>query len=196
MKSHVLNTANNFIGGWYIDESVCDDLIEYHKNNPIKFIGEAFNSNQGISKVDKSIKDSTDVVLDNGSLSSVYFKQLQSCVDEYVKLYPYSNNYAQWLIWERVNIQHYVPGGGYKIFHTERISADFPGCNRHMVFMTYLNDVTDEGETEFFHQNIKVKPQKGLTLIWPADWTFTHRGITSHTQEKYIITGWFSYGTK
>ena len=59
--------------------------------------------------------------------------------------------------------------------------------------MTYLNDVTDDGETEFYYQKIKVKPQKGLTLIWPADWTHTHRGNTSKTQDKYIITGWYSF---
>ena len=59
--------------------------------------------------------------------------------------------------------------------------------------MTYLNDVTHKGETEFFHQKIKIKPEKGLTLIWPTDWTFTHRGIPSPTEEKYIVTGWFEY---
>ena len=59
--------------------------------------------------------------------------------------------------------------------------------------MTYLNDVTDGGETEFLHQGLKVQPQKGLTLIWPADWTHTHRGVASPTQEKAIVTGWFNY---
>ena len=59
--------------------------------------------------------------------------------------------------------------------------------------MFYLNDVEDEGETEFYYQKLKVKPKKGLTLIWPADWTHTHRGIPSKTQEKYIATGWYSF---
>jgi hypothetical protein len=59
--------------------------------------------------------------------------------------------------------------------------------------MTYLNDLTDGGETEFHYQQVKVKPEKGLTLIWPADWTHTHRGIPSETQEKYIVTGWLNY---
>ena len=35
--------------------------------------------------------------------------------------------------------------------------------------------------------------RKGLTLIWPADWTHVHRGIVSASEEKYIITGWFSF---
>jgi hypothetical protein len=59
--------------------------------------------------------------------------------------------------------------------------------------MTYLNTVTDEGETEFYHQKIKIRPEKGLTLIWGSDWTFLHRGIPSKSQEKFIITGWFNY---
>ena len=44
-------------------------------------------------------------------------------------------------------------------------------------------------------KKIKVKPEKGLTLIWPADWTFTHRGIPS-PQEQYIVTGWLSFDSK
>ena len=59
--------------------------------------------------------------------------------------------------------------------------------------MTYLNDVTDAGGTEFFHQDTTVTPRKGLTLIWPSDWTFTHRGVPSPTQEKIVTTGWFNY---
>ena len=45
--------------------------------------------------------------------------------------------------------------------------------------MTYLNDVNDYGETEFYYQKLKIKPEKGKTVIWCADWTHTHRGISS-----------------
>jgi hypothetical protein len=58
--------------------------------------------------------------------------------------------------------------------------------------MTYLNDVPRGGETEFLYQGIKVEPKKGLTLIWPADWTHTHRGLPAPT-DKYIITGWLNF---
>jgi hypothetical protein len=50
-----------------------------------------------------------------------------------------------------------------------------------------------DGGTEFYHQKLTVEAQKGKTLMWPADWTFTHRGVVSNTSDKYIITGWFSY---
>ena len=39
----------------------------------------------------------------------------------------------------------------------------------------------------------KYKPKKGLTLIWPAIWTHTHKGVVSKKHTKYIITGWINY---
>ena len=59
--------------------------------------------------------------------------------------------------------------------------------------MTYLNNVKSGGETEWFYQNLKVKPQKGLTVIWPAIWTHTHRGLPAPKELKYICTGWYDY---
>ena len=57
--------------------------------------------------------------------------------------------------------------------------------------MTYLNDV-DDGGTEFLYQNLITPAEKGLTLIWPAGFTHTHRGVVSQTKTKYIATGWYS----
>jgi hypothetical protein len=59
--------------------------------------------------------------------------------------------------------------------------------------MIYLNDVTDGGETEFPTQNIKFQPRAGDILIWPAYFTHPHHGITSRTQTKYILTGWYIF---
>ena len=92
---------------------------------------------------------------------------------------------------EGFNIQHYAPNEGYFEWHNERTTTNSP--ERALVWMTYLNDVDDGGETEFKYQNLKIKSQKGKTLIWPTDFTHTHRGITSPTQHKYIITGWFHH---
>ena len=59
--------------------------------------------------------------------------------------------------------------------------------------MTYLNTVTDEGGTHFVHQNRTINAVKGKTVIWPSDWPWTHKGLISQTQEKYIITGWYNF---
>ena len=60
--------------------------------------------------------------------------------------------------------------------------------------MTFLNDITEDGgETEWLYQKIKIKPEKGLTVIWPAEWPWTHRGVMCEKQAKYIATGWYSF---
>ena len=59
--------------------------------------------------------------------------------------------------------------------------------------MTYLNNVKDGGETNFSHYGIRVKPEIGKTLIWPAEWTHAHNGGIVNSGEKYIITGWMNF---
>jgi hypothetical protein len=173
------------------DLRICDELIKYHKNSEFKFNGLASGN------VDKNIKLSTDVQINvtniNDNIIQQYLKELQIVCNNYIKKYEYANYYNSWGIAEAFNIQHYKPNEGYFAWHTERGSNIFPYNNRHLVFMTYLNDVNDGGETEFYHQKLKVKAEKGKTVIFPADWTHTHRGITSPTENKYIITGWYNF---
>jgi hypothetical protein len=147
-------------------------------------------------KVDKEAKDSVDVALPPSELAARYIGMLNRVAEAYVAQYPWSGKLVPWGIIEPMGIQHYEPGGGYKIWHFERDNSNDQIARRHLAFMTYFNDVEDAGGTEFFHQGLTIKAERGLTLIWPAEWNFTHRGVVSHTQEKYIVTGWFSTYTR
>ena len=191
MREHSINSLDNFICGWYIDPKICDELIDYHKTSET-YAGVVCKKDTGLV-VDVEIKDSIDCLLRDDTLGKKYFEQLQLCVDDYVLKYPHCNKGSPWRCLQPPAIQYYPPNAGYHSWHTERQFLAMPAISRHLVFMTYLNDETDAGETEFFHQKIKVKPEKGLTLIWGCDWTFFHRGITSPSQDKYVITGWWNY---
>ena len=66
--------------------------------------------------------------------------------------------------------------------------------HRIFAWMTYLNDVQSQnGNTNFTHYDIKISPEKGKTLIWPAEWTHAHHGEILKTETKYIITGWMCF---
>jgi prolyl 4-hydroxylase len=186
---------NNFVRGNFIGNlSLCDEIIDFYKCSKDKFKGTISNSSGVI--VDADVKDSTDCHL-VGPLYDQYYAELEKITRDYLSTFPHAICNGDWGVVEDINIQHYQPGQGFKVWHCERGNLSL--AYRHLVFMTYLNDVTDGGETEFFHQELKIRPEKGLTLIWPADWTYTHRGVTSPTQEKYIATGWFNFmppGTK
>ena len=114
-------------------------------------------------------------------------------MNNYKDKYIYSNLHQHtYVLNESFNIQKYQKNGGFKKFHYER-NGNPIFSNRHLVFMTYLNNIKDKGETEWYYQKLKVKPETGLTLIWPVDWMFTHRGIPSEKEIKYIVPGWYSY---
>ena len=193
MKAHSVNEMGNFIGGWYIDKSICNKLIEYFEQHPDKIKGR---SGAKGGSVQKEIKDSTDLILTPYSPSILiqeYISELAKVLEEYKKLYPYCDSTQEpWGLISNFNLQRYLPKQGYHKTHCER-SGYGESLNRFLVFQTYLNDVKEGGETEFMHQKLKVKSEKGLTTIFPVEWTHTHRGIPAPKETKYIITGWFCY---
>jgi hypothetical protein len=185
---------NDFIEKFYLsDLSICDEIIDFFESCAEKTSGSV-RTIGGNLIVDNSTKNCIESVLDsNKPLYSKYIELLQHCCEEYVIKYPFSNEYSPWRICEGINIQKYHPGQSFGAYHTERIGRNGMQSSRHLVFMTYLNTVQQGGETEFYHQNLFVKPEKGLTLIWPVDWTHTHRGIPAFQETKYIATGWYNY---
>ena len=54
----------SFIGGWYIDEDICNSLINYFNSNKDLQIKGKISDNIKKGIVDKSIKDSTDIQID------------------------------------------------------------------------------------------------------------------------------------
>ena len=82
------------------------------------------------------------------------------------------------------------PNQGYHGWHQDWAvhSPDF--SRRILVGMIYLNDVDEGGETEFYHQEVKIKPTQGTMVVWPAFFTHAHRGNRPISNTKYIINKW------
>ena len=185
----------SFIGGWFIPNSICDKMIEFYNNNK-HMVETGFYKeirDDGIQKIDKEVKESEDLLLHGGYPfypTNLYLTDLQKCLVNYCTRYSEANEVQEFGI-TQYNMQYYPPGGGFKKLHCERGSEG--RGKRHLVFMTYLNDLPNGG-TEFHYQNIKTEAKKGLTLIFPTDWTHSHKGVISKTHEKYIVTGWYHYG--
>ena len=181
---------NSFIGGWYIPKKTCDDLVDYYNANS-HLVHKGTIGGSTSPEVNLKYKESFDINFKgNEKVVLDYNTQLQKCLNLYLKKYEYCDHSSKFGIIEPINLQKYPVGGGFKLFHFERMAKKSIG--RYLVFMTYLNNVKDGG-TEFLYQKIKTPAKKGLTLIWPCEWTHTHKGIISKTKEKIIITGWYSF---
>lgn len=181
----------DFIKEYQIDTDICRTLIEYFKEHPRKAPGLC-----GDSEWIPFTKSSTDVPLLKVEFKEDYpvvnyIKALYECTDKYIEEFPEcSEGIGHWNI-SGANIQHYAPKQGYYKWHCERTNLN--NVTRHLVFSTFLNSVTDGGHTEFKYQKKSVEAVEGKTIIFPADWTYTHKGRVSETQDKYIITGWFNF---
>lgn len=185
------NLFENFIRGYQLDDTLCDNLLNVYKKAPDRF------KNPGIQQGKVASKKSTDLVLKptnerNTPVVGQYISFLEQCLDDYLnefEVLKYNNNLK---LIETFNIQHYNPGEGFYDWHCEFVPGIAPYNDRVLVWMTYLNTVEDAG-TIFPYQQMQTKAVKGLTLIWPAHFTHTHKGQINNELEKTIITGWFSH---
>ena len=191
------NNSPNFIGSWLIeDPSLCDELIAYFEANK----GKQKQGTLTGGKHDIEAKNSIDLTVlpkeialpENRCLQS-YFEYLFDFYSDYSQQWPFLKTLVQKIEIGRFNIQRYEKNQHFQRIHTERDSI----TNLHRLFawMTYLNDVTPEdgGSTIFTHYGLELQPQKGQTLIWPAEWTHAHKGSILKNNSKYIITGWMHF---
>ena len=184
----------NFIGSWMIEPpSLCDELITYFESNIAKqHIGVTGGGS------DLSVKDRMDIAIAPNQLDlpgnevfKLYINSLFTCYKDYLVQWPFLAEIAQNLEMGSFNLGRYQRGQHFQKMHTERASLD--SLHRVLAWMTYLNDVDEGGETCFSHYGLNIKPRKGLTIIWPAEWTHAHKGNVLLGESKYMITGWLTF---
>ena len=146
----------------------------------------------------ETVRKSTDISILRHDLEdesfrdvSSYIEHLKVCYLDYLEQWDVLKSFLPKVHIGRFNIQKYDEGGHFGMLHSERTSLGT--LHRMHAWMTYLNDVSNGGETEFPMFGLKVKPEKGKTLIWPAEWTHAHMGAVVETGKKYIITGWMHF---
>ena len=181
---------NNFIEVYdnVLTLEQCDSIINYIDTCP--------NIERGLMGmgVDVSKKDSWDIHNSFGNETDVdrtIHNALSECLKDYKIKNPELDSIGYWGLENRYNLQKYLPGGGYPQPHCEAGFVD--DSQRVIVWMIYLNTVTDEGGTRFPQYDLTTDAVAGRVVLWPTSWTHFHHGIISKTQEKYIATGWYSF---
>ena len=184
----------HFIGSWNIkNDDLCKQIINFFEEN--KILQKKGSTGKG---VDETIKKTTDILISPIDLKNDEFKcfnnymhELHKCFIDYQHQWPFMKKIIKTLDIRSFNVQKYLAGGHYSSIHTERFNFQY--SDRLFAWMTYLNNVEEGGETNFSHYGIRVKPEIGKTLIWPAEWTHAHNGGIVNSGEKYIITGWMNF---
>lgn len=92
---------------------------------------------------------------------------------------------------DRLIMKRYRSGGREEFEpHFDSIDAS---CGRYLVFLWYLNEVADGGETFFCDLGIKVAPRTGRLLMFPPYWMFQHAGLPPVSGDKYILSTYLMF---
>ena len=167
-----------------LPRSFCNNVIQKFELDDRKRQGRVG------SGVRLEIKRSCDLSItgkeDWKSYDEAFFKSLNNALKEYLRFIP--EEYIQFKALGRFEddtgyqIQKTQPGD-YYIWHHDQTKT------RLVTFIWYLNDVKDDGYTEFI-DGTRIQPEAGKLIIFPATWDFLHRGVSPKTETKYICTGW------
>ena len=166
-----------------LDKDFCEHCIEKFKQDENKyqgFIGRGVDLNTKRS-MDLYISDTEEWKEED----TIFFKSLSKNLDSYREWVPdpdgsYSMNYSS----EDTGyqIQETKPGDFYH-WHHDQLET------RRLTFIWYLNDIEEDGYTEF-NTGLKIQPEMGKLLIFPGLWPWVHRGVAPKSEDKYICTGW------
>ena len=170
----------------------CNKVIEKFDEEPGKWEGLV-----GENRVDKSIKHTEDFNITNKENwekeDAVFFEALNEGIQEYMVHLEsiHHRNIPQFLDNLKdsgYKLQRYEPDGFYD-WHNDWVLDRNLG-SRIFVYMWYLNTIKkkDGGYTEF-SDGTRLQPKCGSLVIFPATWTYLHRGYPPKVR-KYLCNGW------
>jgi hypothetical protein len=173
------------------DDEYCDKVVETFEHQ--RKLGCATRRNDHARRDDQLELNTgiTSVELDfrNDEPAIEFFEKIKEGVEKYTEDLGLKNILGE--VWfKNMLVQSYDADKyeSYSAWHCE--AGNRESCDRAFVYMLYLNDNFEGGETEFMHQKHREKPEKGKLLFWPAGFTHTHRGAMLLSGKKFIATGW------
>ena len=166
-----------------LDKDFCKHCIEKFNKDDNRYQGEVG------SGVNLEMKRSIDLTIsDNDNWKeedNVFYNSFKKTLDSYKKelKHPFPDKCLLGRIEDSgYQIQETKPGDFYTWHHD---------CmdDRLLTIIWYLNDVNQDGYTEF-SSGLKIQPEMGKILMFPALWPWVHRGYPPKYETKYICTGW------
>lgn len=179
-----------------LSREFCQELIDKFEKDERSLQGAVLNG-----RIEPSIKLTTDLRI-SGCIGwekedSAIHKILSGAIPKYAEYIQQQNDtfvfhkhYAYTDAGYQIQKYSLDPDSektGFYDWHTD-FKIDSNGV-RILVFMWYLNDVAEGGETEFCN-GLKIKPSAGTLVIFPAEWYIKHRANKPVSNDKIICTGW------
>ena len=129
-------------------------------------------------------------------IKETYIRVLRQNLQHFMKEVNIENHHFPPIIdMENIRIKKYTDNGK-DVFknHVDVLRSQGPSSKRFLVFIMYLSDVEEGGETSIPRYNVKCKPKAGRLLMFPPFWTHPHQGEKVIKGTKYQIMTYLHYG--
>ncbi|MEZ5450370.1 MAG: 2OG-Fe(II) oxygenase [Thiolinea sp.] len=175
-----------------LPDFLCDNMVaRFEENRQDQYAGRI---GQQASSAE-TIKKSTDLVVSGSErphwqdVDNNLHRSLAIALRDFREAFPFFQGPFKDMGY---NLQRYVPGDYYH-WHIDGGSHAF--AQRQLVAIWYLNDVAAEagGSTDFLHQQVSIRPEKGKLVLFPPFWTHEHRAAELLSGVKYIATTWIVF---
>jgi hypothetical protein len=115
-----------------------------------------------------------------------FYKQIDDYLAEYNRRLGLTIPVPASPLISQMRIKRYVAGSGEAF--QPHFDAIYEVANRYLVFLWYLNDVAEGGETEFCDLGISIPARAGKLLMFPPYWMYQHAGRPPLSGDKYIMS--------
>lgn len=178
---------NNFIVIYQgLDKELCASVVALFDQDDRKARGKVGRAGRSFRTDDTKVSWDLDVPND-GVWKDAFQKfhpRIEACISDYVARSPILKSFQ--LQATGYKIQMYPQNEGYFRWHADSVGED--AGDRLVAMVLYLNDVEKGGETEFYHQGMKISPKAGRLVLFPAGWNYMHCGHSPESGDKYIIS--------
>ena len=179
-----------------LSQDFCNQAINKFETDPYRKAGEVDQNNP---RIDKDLKITIDTTITHNIAwreeDEVLYKALGNALYEY-EIHLQKTSSGKWNLHPSDGyqvkdtgymVQKYEPNGFYNWHHDWCMNE---GWSRIYTYIWYMNTIKEEdgGWTEFI-DGTRIQPKVGSILLFPATWTYVHRGYTTKVP-KYIVTGW------
>jgi len=179
-----------------LSQDFCNQVINKFETDPYRKAGEVDQNNP---RIDKDLKITIDTTITHNIAwreeDEVLYKALGNALYEY-EIHLQKTSSGKWNLHPSDGyqvkdtgymVQKYEPNGFYNWHHDWCMNE---GWSRIYTYIWYINTIKEEdgGWTEFI-DGTRIQPKVGSILLFPATWTYVHRGYTTKVP-KYIVTGW------
>ena len=70
--------------------------------------------------------------------------------------------------------------------------VDSGGSERTISGVLYLNSDFEGGELHFLEQDLTIKPEEGMLVLFPSNFVYAHQSLPVKDGKKYICLSWFA----